>query len=266
MVAEISYCVDDIIIKSSLLKNNYDDSCLHDIRISLRKSISLINFFEDLIHDDEKNIIKSNLHKLISPTSRARDYDVVFTNYIYPELEIHSDDEGYYKFKLHSENEINNLQENTARTLSSQEYQKILTEFKYWVYKYDWDRSFTNISMNSLGKYIENKINKEYDSLNYHKKNIINFPNKKLHHYRIRIKQLRYIIELFKFYIKKYKDILIKLKAFQDVLGEINDTYAAKKIVKELGISEHLSTQHQSIKKKISQHRKSNLRLLKNQI
>ena len=57
--------------------------------------------------------------------------------------------------------------------------------------------------------------------------------------------------------IEDYQKILVELKEIQDVLGEINDTYMAHKIVKKLNTPKLLSKKYKYIDKKISKHRKS---------
>jgi len=259
---EVNYCVNSVLVKIVLLKENYNEKTLHEIRISLRKSISLINFFKDSIHSNDKQKIELTLKKLFTPTSKVRDYDVVLNNYIYPELLTNNDNNKHNNFIKHSNNKIAYLHKNTIKKLTSPEYRAMLINLKIWTNNYNWDDALEKYDNKSITKYIEKKINNEYTQLIEQKNNIFYLSRKKLHHYRIRAKELRYIIELFKFFIKDYQKILIELKEIQDLLGEINDTYMAHKIVKELNTPKLLAKKYKYIDKKISKHRKSCLHKL----
>jgi CHAD domain-containing protein len=264
--AEVNYCIDEIIYKTSLLANKYDENILHQIRIALRKLKSLIYFFKRFLLKDEFSEIKKIIHELISPTSLARDYDVVKANYIYPAYLDNKHDDNYKTFMIHSTNEIHKLQENTLKKLSSHQYLNTLMKLKVLVNKCQWDNAEEHYLANYLGTYVEKNINNELNSIYSNIKDSYRLSHKKIHHLRIRIKELRYVIELFKFYIKHYKAALNDLKELQDILGEINDTYAAGMIIHELNITNYLSSQHKHIEKMILKHRKLNILRLKNQI
>lgn len=266
MNTEITYCIDDVIVKSQLLKKDYNEKYLHEIRISLRKIISLINFFKDLIKKNQTKKVKKNLHNLIAPTSKVRDYDVTMTNYIYPEFEDSITDNDNQQYKKKYIAEIGTLHDNLSTSLSSQDYEHKLIELKHWAIEYNWDDVLKDIPKRSLPDYIKSLINIRFNQLMYHNKHLMERSNKELHHQRIKIKELRYIIEIFKFYIKNHKGVLTKLKSLQDILGEINDTYAAESIINGLNILKDAPARHQNINKHILSHRKSRLKILKKKI
>lgn len=266
MKAELSYCVDDITAKNILITKHYNENYLHEIRISLRKSKSLIYFFKDFISKEELEMINSFFRLLTSPTSKIRDYDVVKANYIRPIYLNNQHDTHFKTYFIHSINELHNLQESNISSISSREYLNTLAMLKSWVDEYQWERSSTPSSTKFLRNYIEKNLNDSITNIFLLAKNSRHLSRKKLHQLRIKIKEVRYIIEIFKFYINHYENSLGKLKQLQDILGDINDTYVADKIVKKLDISKHLSQQHRYIKKKIIKRRKSNLQKLKNQI
>ena len=263
---EVNYCIDEIIYKISLLTNEYDENLLHEIRISLRKLKSLIYFFKSFLSKEEFSTIKIIIRQLITPTAKVRDYDIVKANYIDPSYLENNHDNDFKTFMIHSSNEIHNLQEKVLKKLLSHEYKNSLVKLKIRVNDCAWRDSSKQYSATSLGKYIVVNINKELDDIYKNISNCYQQSQKKLHHLRIKIKEIRYVIELFKFYIKHYKNILANLKYFQDTLGEINDTYVAGSVINELNITKYLTSQHEYIEKRILDHRKSNILKLKNQI
>ncbi len=263
---EANYCIDEITSKTLLLSDKYDEDILHQIRIALRKLKSLIYFFKNLLSNDEFSSIKKNIHQLISPTSKVRDYDVIKANYIYPSYSENNHDADFKTFMIHSINEIHNIQENTLSILSSHAYLKTLTDLRNQINECSWDNSSGQYYGESLGKYIDKNINKELDAIYMSIKYSYRLNHKDLHHLRIKIKEIRYVIEFFKFYIKHYKATLKELKELQDILGEINDTYTAGLIIHDLNISKYLISQHKYIEKKILKNRKSNILMLKNKI
>jgi CHAD domain-containing protein len=266
MLTEIVYCVENIIIKTRLMRDSYNQEYLHEIRVSLRKLISLINFFRELIEKNELKKVKKTLHDLIEPTSQARDYDIAMTNYIYPSFKDNISNNEIDKFKNHCMNKINNLHDEALTVLSSREYREMLNGLKAWANEYNWDKSAPPLANMSLAEYLVHRLEQRYYRATRHTNKLFNLPYKKLHHHRIKLKELRYVIEIFKFYIKDYENALTRLKRIQDILGDINDTYATEKILKDMNLAGAAATQHYKIKKVILKNRKSYLKVLKNKI
>ena len=262
--SELNNYIDDVTNITNFLENDYDEHSLHQMRVSLRKIKSLVYFFNNLLNEDVFTSIKNSIHKLISPTSKARDYDIVKSNYLSPAYLKNKVE--YEEFMAHSLNEIQKLQNNTSKILNSNQYQNRLIDLRNLINNSNWDNLSLVYSRRSLGNYIEKRINKEPDSIYSKAKDCHHLPHKKLHHLRIKIKELRYVIEILEPFIKHYKCILKNLNNLQDILGEINDTYSAAMIIKDLNISEHLSSHHKDIKNMILNHRKSNIHKLKYQL
>lgn len=260
---EISYCIDNISANTRLLNVYYDKDCLHDIRISLRKCMSLVSFFKTLIPKNEFSKIRKLLHSLISPTSKVRDYDVVMSDYIYTDTKEYDYLSRGIDYGKEYTDRIESLHCDLAVILRSRVYKYKLTGLKNWAVDYAWDNSIRDIYNQVTADYINYLLNEKYKHIIAKNKKLMTLSDKQLHHHRIKIKELRYIIEIFKFYIKDYKIILQDLKHLQDILGKIHDTYATDIILNDLSMFEKHPVRYHNIKKTIARDRASYIHTLK---
>lgn len=238
--SELTYCINEIIANDSLLIDHYDSDNLHLMRVALRKMKSILRFFKHEISNKNLKLATSMISKLIKPTSKVRDFDVISSNYIIPACRENKTCKESLILLNQSSEKLANLHENAIKTLSSTQYRHLLEKFRAWINECKWKSnvSFKNIKGNELSALIENRLNERYIFINRQLRNIADLDHNTLHRIRINVKELRYLIEIFKLHIKKSKQYLYTLKMMQDNLGIINDTYIAEQIMNDLNTSD----------------------------
>ena len=236
---ELAYCINEIAVSDSLLMDHYDPDNLHQMRVTLRKMKSLLRFFKKEISYSNWKTANLMINNLIKPTSEARDFDVISNNYIFPACHENSTTQESQLLFNQSNEKLTNLHENAIKILSSTQYGQLLEKLHTWINDGKWQASpsFTNIKGKTLSTLIENRLNQRYKLLMRRIRKINQLDQQKLHKIRIKVKELRYLVDIFRFYIKKSKQHLSRLKKLQDNLGIINDTYIAELLLSDLNIN-----------------------------
>lgn len=232
-------CINRVLSSYYLLENHYDAENLHQLRVSLRRFNSFINFFKYEINNNERVVAKNIIENLLEPTSKVRDFDVINENYLLPSFNNNPGENEFRKLEKHSKQEQTKLHEKTLKELTSHSYLEILEDLQGWEENKKWRSELSTAQNKALKKspkkLVKKKLKKHHKKIMKNKEDVLIFSQKELHRLRIDIKELRYVIDDLGYFIKDKKYKLELLKNLQDILGEINDTYVAQTIINHLG-------------------------------
>lgn len=232
-------CSNKVLSSYYLLENHYDAENLHQLRVSLRRFNSFINFFKYEIDNNERIVAKNIIKKLLEPTSKVRDFDVINENYLLPSFNNNPGENEFRKLENHSKQEQTKLHEKALEELTSSSYLEILENLQSWVEHKKWRNELSTTQNKNLNKnpdkLVKKKLKKNHKKIMKNKENVLIFSQKELHRLRVDIKELRYVIDDLQNFIKNKKNELELLKNLQDTLGNINDTYVAQNIINHLG-------------------------------
>ena len=220
-----------------LLSQSYDPENLHKLRVSLRKFKSFLSFIKNFMPKKEWKYANTLYKSLIKPTSKARDYDVFKSEYLYPPHSQNQKESEFQNIYKIFDKKQNNVHEYIEDCITSNHYMSYLNKLQTWIVDSDWkDKPIKQYKCR--GKKLINLINKmvrkKYKNILKNKKRALNFDQKELHRYRIDIKELRYTIETLRPYIEHGKKEAEFLKNMQEILGKINDTYTAENVAQNL--------------------------------
>ena len=266
--SEFTYCTSDLLTNNSLLLEHYDPENLHQFRVTLRRLKSLLRFFKKEIPRREWKKANHIIELLIKPTSKVRDYDVFNANYIIPAFrENHASVER--KNALNASNEkLTTLHEDTINTLSSKGYRQRIDELHNWATGHKWNSksgSCKKLEKNKFRSLVEKRLNKKFNKLARRTLKLNHLDKKNLHKLRIEAKELRYLIDIFRLYVKKSKRHLNKLKNLQNNLGIVNDTYIAEQLMQELNAANYFNATSEYIKQQTYRQRAHCLESLNSQ-
>lgn len=232
-------CSNRVLSSYYLLENHYDAENIHQLRVSLRRFNSFINFFKCEINNSERVTAKNIIENLLKPTSRVRDFDVFNENYLLPSFSNNPGENEFRKLEKYSKQEQIKLHEKTFDKLMSSPYLKKLEDLQGWAENKKWRNELSTAHNKTLKKppekLVKKKLKKQHKKIMNNKEDVLIFSQNKLHRLRVDIKELRYIIEDLGFFIKDKNNQLELLKKLQDILGKINDTYVAQNIINHLG-------------------------------
>ncbi len=221
----------------------YDAENLHHMRIGLRRLKSFIWLFKKELSRNERIKINKIIKQLIKPTSKVRDYDVVNSDYILPAFYKNQNLKEFKSLLKHSNEERISLHKSALNDLSSMRYQNLVQQLRNWIENKQWkidSYAYKDLKRKALKKLIGKKIQRRHRNIMRSKKHVSDYSENELHKLRVNIKELRYVIDIFGFCIKRKKQELKILKKLQDILGKINDTYVAERVMRDLNSSKDI--------------------------
>lgn len=221
----------------------YDAENLHQMRIGLRRLKSFIWFFKKELSTNERKKINKIIKQLIKPTSKVRDYDVVNSDYILPAFHKNQNLKEFKSLLKHSDEERIGLHKSALADLSSMHYQNLVQQLRNWIENKQWkidSYAYKNLKGKALKILIRKKIQRRRKKIMRSKKHVSVYTQNELHKLRVNIKELRYVIDILGFCIKCKKQELKHLKKLQDILGKINDTYVAERVMRDLNSSKDI--------------------------
>lgn len=214
-------------LNESGLTQNIDTEFLHDYRVAIRRTRSVLKQIKGVFHKkiiDRYNSVFSNLGKLTGPLRDIHVYLLNFDNYQQqlPE-DLKSDLEPFRVFLLKHE-KIEHIK-----------LLNMLTKKRYLNFKSSWREFLEEPLPEKVNLANANRLIKQVSDMaiwnafqkvvTYGVKIKDESPDEKLHRMRINCKKLRYLLEFFRDLYPKSKmaTILKSLKKLQNVLGNFQD-------------------------------------------
>ena len=234
--SELSSCVDEITVHHALLAQHYDAESLHQMRIILRRMISLLDFFHNELPRQEWISVRKLINGLFKPTSKIRDFEVINSDYIVPAYSKYDSSFEFRNLLNQSHGRLLRLYQTLASELTSFGYLRKLKELDNWVKNRKWQSASPNNQMfagKAFRKLIEKNLNRRAKKLRKNIARAKKYDRKQLHRLRMDVKKLRYMMDILGISIKHRKKQQIVLKELQDLLGIINDSYIAEDIIEK---------------------------------
>lgn len=203
-----------------------DIEFLHEYRVSLRKSRSLVSLFKDVFPPRQLVSIKQEMGDLGRSTNQLRDLDVYLLEQSdYESLLPASLRAGIREMFDDFSAQHKSAKSKVKRWLSSKTYENKITKLQATFAKPDALAS-TDASEQQIYALVTNKLHKRYKKIAKLGSRITpETPDDEVHELRIECKKFRYLMEFFAPLYKqnKVKLLIKKLKKLQDTLGKFND-------------------------------------------
>ncbi len=215
-----------------------DDEDLHQLRVSLRTAVSLMDRCRLLCDKTVSGEMQMRLKEIIRITNHKRDLDVMQERLDALAGSIHAPELVAAYEKLLAQ--IASMQKREARYIGAylqssrfEETRRVYDTFlkgRYRAHATDYARyAITPMCSYIIYKQFR-KIEKRIGKIDPHEE------GKQLHKLRIDFKKLRYLLEHFADYFdaKKIKELISTLKKMQNLLGEFHDAWQQKNIFENL--------------------------------
>lgn len=238
---------------SQWIQAHPDSEFLHDLRVALRRTRSLLKFFQPLTIPLDLTILADELKYFANQTSRTRDLEV-FLLKISKETQQDSDNSDLEKIKSALNLEISQSYEALSKVLSSERFLELLSTWSQLATK---TFSLPYLERQVPNDFVVRSELKELDvgprtpisnvakiQLSTTLKRLLKkgslitekSPPESLHKLRKYIKVYRYLLEFYTPLISanNLHTHLVKLKKLQDVLGQFQDSQVQLGILEEL--------------------------------
>ena len=209
--------------------SDIDTECLHDFRVAVRHSRSLLGEARGVIDKERRERAKIFFARLNKVTSPQRDFDVMLLNFDYYRSLLPAQARGHldpvYGYVMERRCAAAEI---TAQAIQSANYQRFVHNWQKYLEAEVAKRTTLKNAMKPVKALADARIWKAY-------KRVINdggdidddSPAESLHSLRKKCKTLRHLIEFFAtlYPAKKVKRILGLLKRLQDHLGKFQDLH-----------------------------------------
>ena len=200
-----------------------DAEAMHQLRVASRRLRASIQMFENILYATQVRIYRRDLKWIAGHAGAVRDCDIKTklvqerAQKIDPEL---AKSIAPILQVLEQRRKVEHA--TLCEALNSKRYHELIAKLGAPSLKKAWaQRKLGLVATEVLDPIVE-------DTLNRGKKLDKDFPAKHFHKLRVRIKRLRYALEMLSTLgAKQHKKTLARLEALQDLLGENNDTNVA---------------------------------------
>lgn len=208
-----------------------DTEFLHDYRVSLRKSRSLLSLLKQAFPQDWYQPLKSQLSSLAQVTNTLRDLDVFLLDRDhYSAMLPEQFSEGLARVFSHVQKQRQLAQKQLVKKLQSNHYAALCAETEALLTQ---SSAFsTELSSKPVGEVALKYILKRYGKIRRIGAEIgPRTPDTQVHALRIECKKLRYLLDFFAelFDTKRVNRLITSLKKLQNILGYFND-YSVQQI------------------------------------
>jgi CHAD domain-containing protein len=214
-------------INQTNLEKDLDTEFLHEFRVAIRRTRSVLGQVKAVFPKETTNRFKKELAYVGKLSNEMRDLDVYLLNEdIYHAMlpdSLHNDIDPLFD---HLRRKRTRAFHNVVRSLKTKKYTKILADWEAFLNEPQQDSSTAPNAVIPIYDLARKRIFKIYRDIVKAGNSILdNAEDDMLHMLRIQCKKLRYMMDVFSslFPRKKINVLIRQLKILQDNLGEFND-------------------------------------------
>ena len=234
-----------------------DIEYLHQMRVALRRQRSALSIFSRIFSKAAFAPLAQELKWLASQFGPARDWDVFVTETLAPVCVSFPDHAGMVALRGKCEQSRRQHNEAARHAVESTHYAELMLQLGAWLSTEAWPGQAgpaASVELATIGagapvrKFATALLAQRHRQLKKYGKELTNFSVAELHALRIVAKKQRYIAEFFAgFYpSRETRQYLRTLSVLQDILGAMNDTANAKRLLNEVAITGNKDSQHEA--------------------
>jgi triphosphatase len=227
----INACLRQFSVNEELLRDRLRSEAVHQARIAVRRMRAAFSMYKEVVTGVEADFLRRELKWLSDLLGDARDKDVFLSGRL-SEIELeHPGVPGFADVRARVEEMYRAAGDRLEEALHSQRFRDLLLSLVRFVH----DDEKGNDAMG--GRFMEfaaSELRRRLDAVAKKKKVARGHDALKRHRLRIKAKKLRYMSEFF-VPVAKDEKLLAKtsedLKELQDLLGALNDSIAAERLL-----------------------------------
>ncbi|TSA49925.1 MAG: CHAD domain-containing protein [Nitrosomonadales bacterium] len=234
----------------------YDIEYLHQMRVALRRQRSALSIFSRIFSKAAFVPLAQELKWLTSQFGPARDWDVFVTETLTPVCASFPDHPGVMALQDKCKQLRHQHNEAARHAVESAHYAESMLHLGAWVSTEAWlsePDPAASVKLTGAGapvkKFATALLTHRHRQLKKYGKELMNSSVAELHALRIVVKKQRYIADFFAgFYSgRETRRYLRVLSVLQDILGAINDTANAKRLLNEVAIAGDEGSQQEAV-------------------
>ena len=250
-------CLNHLHANESGMLSGQDTEYLHQMRVALRRQRSAMSLFSKVLPKDGLSSLSRELKWLSSQLGPARDWDVFVMETLAPICASFSEHTGMKVLQDRCNQLRRQHHESACHAIESNHYVQLMLQMGEWLIEEDWfDQTGTSpIKMTgtqpgtTAKKFADNLLADRHRKMMKHGERLTSFSVAELHDLRIVAKKQRYAAEFFAgLYPSRGAGRYIRaLSSLQDILGVMNDTANAKRLLSELPVEGDTGRQQEAV-------------------
>lgn len=234
-------CLHHLMANEAVLRARRDPDAVHQMRVALRRLRAAISLFGDVVADEARDPLKSELRWIANALGQARDLDVFLAQTLAPVREANPEAPELADLERTLETRREDAYREALSAVTSPRFLALVLDAAAWIETGPWlqageaalrDKPVAEFAAKQLARRVK-KVRRRGEGL-------ATLDPEARHRVRIEIKKLRYAAEFFeglfegKGRTKRRKSFLASLSRLQETLGELND----------MAVSEAMAEQH----------------------
>jgi len=221
-----------------------DAEGVHQMRIGVRRLRTAISLFKDLLADAQTEAMKSELKWLTGELGPARELDVFVKRVVNQSKDGKASGASLGAVAADFSKRRGQALERAAEAVASARFRQLVLDAATWIAIGEWARNENELKSSMRERPVADAASEELSrrTKKIHKqgRHLAELDAQHLHRLRIRVKKLRYATEFFagafpftKKSARRRTKFVVKLKAMQDALGDINDIRVHEGLAKQ---------------------------------
>lgn len=219
--------------------NGDDVESLHQMRVGMRRLLSALRIFDDLLHLPET--AQQELDWLAKELGDARDWDVLVGSTLPALAKALADTKHIDGVQRAAADHANERRASAAKAVGSPRYTRLMLNLARWVQAMDWHDGEAAVAARTrleapVRKFADKTLKRDHRRLRARAANLRDATPEARHPVRIAAKKTRYAAEFFEslFSSKTARPYIKALTGLQDELGLLNDAVVADRLLGDL--------------------------------
>ena len=233
----LNACFDHWLVNQTCVLDGRDSRGLHQLRVALRRLRAVLEFFQVWLPEDEFSWFRREVRWTLRSLTGARDIDVLLDNAIRTVLVESGDDADVRLLAKVVERKRRRAYDQARRIIGSHRYTRAILFLGRWISRQGWQDSSGCLDERATAV-TAHRLEDLYRSVVEHGAGFHQMNQADRHKLRIKIKHLRYGIQIMESSWGRADDYLSVLGKLQDSLGFANDTVVSNRLLRECMKSE----------------------------
>ena len=236
----VGTCLGQVIANQLPVLANDDPEGVHQMRVGLRRLRSALTLFKDVIPEEQREGIVSEVRWLTSELGRSRDADVQAAEIVGPVAARMKGDDAFAHLLALLQQEKTDGRAAARTAVASQRVSDLILEASSWMAHRRWRQQPLSAASALLFQPVTELacrlLAQRHKKVVKRARKFSDLPTPERHELRKDVKKLRYACEFFRslYSKKRLSDYTKRLAGLQDALGYLNDVAVAEEFVAHL--------------------------------
>ena len=223
-------CLHHLMSNERILSETRNPDVVHQMRVAMRRLRAAISLFKDVLADERRDAIRSELRWISNELGAARDLDVFIAKTLEPARKKHPDEPGLESLVSSFEEQREQAYDRALAAVALQRFRTLVLDTAAWVEAGSWVMGGEGLDRaKTIEVFAAEELARRRKKVRKRGADLADLDPHARHQVRIEVKKLRYATEFFSPVYegrkarKRNEAFLPALERLQEHLGELND-------------------------------------------